>query len=442
MTQGLIIAAPASGSGKTTVTLALLRYFRDQGRSIAALKVGPDYIDPAYHAAACGLSCGNIDTWAMRSDTITSILTHAERYADLIIAEGVMGLFDGAAGGGGSTAEVARRTGWPIILVIDVRGMGASVAALLQGFSRFDPELDLAGVVFNRVGSPAHLELLEEAVSESRVAVLGGLPNNAEIALPSRPLGLVQAKEHPDLEGFLSRAAAWVGAHIETDVLLDLFRESATLVPNTGTSVPPLGQRIAIARDEAFLFVYPHVLECWRSDGAEIHFFSPLAGEGPAEDSDAVFLPGGYPELHAGTLAANSGFLDEVRHAAARGAVIYGECGGYMVLGDGIIDERGVRHAMAGLLPLTTTFEHRRRTLGYRLISLLEDGPLGAAGQRFRGHEFHYARTLEAESGDHLFECRDARGNRLPVAGLRRGSVMGSFCHLVDRAGQFGAERV
>ncbi len=431
----LIIAAPASGSGKTVVTLALLRRLRDDGVAVSSFKVGPDYIDPAYHRAASGRACRNLDSWAMRPATIARIARAAGRDAELLIGEGVMGLFDGAPGGGGSTADLAAATGWPVVLVVDVRGQAASAAAVVGGFARHRDDVTVCGVIFNRVGGESHARTLRESVAPLGIPVLGCVPRRAELELPERHLGLVQAREHGDLEGFLDGAAEIVGAHVDLAALTALALPGRLIAPEGGdTGLPPPGRRIAVADDAAFAFAYPFVLEGWRQAGAEIAPFSPLADEAPDKDADAVYLPGGYPELHAGRLGANRAFLAGLEAAAAGGAIVYGECGGYMVLGEALVDAEGHRHAMAGLLPLETSFAERRLHLGYRQAKLAVDGPLGAKGADFRGHEFHFASVLREEAAEPLFTCRDARDAPLGPAGCRRGPVMGSFVHLVDTA--------
>ncbi|MDH3595611.1 MAG: cobyrinate a,c-diamide synthase [Rhodospirillales bacterium] len=435
MSRGLLIAAPASGSGKTVITLALLRHLRRTGLSVASIKAGPDYIDPAFHAVASGRPCLNLDSWAMRRATLAELAAQAGVGAELVLGEGVMGLFDGAPGGAGSTAELAALTGWPVVLVVDASGMAASAAALLHGFVSYRPEVPIAAVIFNRVGGEGHARLLHEACDPLGLPVLGCVPRRDALVLPDRHLGLVQASEHKDLEAFLEGAATLVGGHLDTEALARLARP-ARLPPAApaGPAVPPLGQRIAVARDPAFAFAYPFVLEGWRRAGAEVVCFSPLADEAPDPAADAVYLPGGYPELHAGGLAANGRFLDGLRGAAARGASVYGECGGYMVLGRGLVDGAGARHPMAGLLPLETSFAEPRLSLGYREAVVVADGPLGPAGARFRGHEFHFARVLGTEDGSPLFRARDARGQPVGTAGLCAGTVLGSFLHLVDQA--------
>ncbi len=453
MAPGLIIAAPASGSGKTLVTLALLRALRERGLAAASIKVGPDYIDPAFHAAASGRTCFNLDSWAMRPETLAALAARAGDGAEIVIGEGVMGLFDGASDGSGSTAEVAQLTGWPVVLVVDAKGMAASVAALVHGFTDYRPEVPIAGVIFNRVGSPRHAALLAEACAPlslpggGGVAVLGALPQAPELVLPDRHLGLVQAAEHPELEGFLGRAADFAARHLDIEAIVASARPCrlasetfAPVLPPPGLPplvlpplvLPPLGQRIAVARDVAFAFAYPFVLDGWRAAGAEITAFSPLGDEAPDSAADAVYLPGGYPELHPGRLAANTRFLAGLRAAAARGAVIYGECGGYMTLGQGLVDADGARHALAGLLPVETSFAERGLHLGYREAELVAAGPLGAAGARFRGHEFHFASLCGDEGEAPLFRCRDACGAETGTMGGRVGTVMGSFLHLVD----------
>jgi cobyrinic acid a,c-diamide synthase len=437
---GLLLAAPQSGSGKTLVTLALLRALRRAGRPVGAVKIGPDYIDPAFHAAACGRPCYNLDGWAMRRASCARVLAAAGAGTELVVGEGVMGLFDGAPGGAGSTAEAARLTGWPVVLVVDAKGMAASAAALLEGFARHDPGVEVAGVLFNRVGGAGHARMLGQAAAQAGVACLGCLPRVGALELPSRHLGLVQAGEHPAIDATLEAAADWLAGAVELDALAGLARPSRfTPAQAGGPPLPPPGQRIAVARDAAFAFVYRSVLDGWHDAGAEVAPFSPLADEAPDPQADAVYLPGGYPELHAGRLAGNARFLDGLRAAAGRGAAVVGECGGYMTLGTGLVDAAGVRHAMAGLLDLETSFAERRLQLGYRSGVLAADAPLGPAGAAFRGHAFHYATVLR-ERGDPLFRLADAAGAERGPAGLLAGRVAGSFLHLIDRTPEAGVQ--
>ena len=435
----LIVAAPASGSGKTVFTLGLLRHWTGCRLAVASAKVGPDYIDPAFHAAASGRPCLNLDPWAMRPETQAAVVGDLARSGEIIVCEGVMGLFDGATAREGSTADLAGMIGWPVVLVVDVRAQAASAAAVVRGFATHRPDVSVAAVVFNRVGGERHAALLREAcaLAVPDVPVVGCLPRAEGLDLPERHLGLVQAVEHPHLAAFLDRAAEFVGTHVDTASLRALARPGRLAAPGDSASpVPPLGQCIAVADDAAFAFRYPLITAGWRSAGAEIFPFSPLADEAPAAHADALYLPGGYPELHAGRLAANARFLEGLRAAARRGAVIFGECGGYMVMGEGLTDAGGERQPMAGLLPLETSFAERRLHLGYRDASLARDCPLGQRGARFRGHEFHFARTLREGPGEPLFACRDADGRMLGSTGLIAGRVMGSFVHLIDFAGR------
>lgn len=422
MTTGLILAAPASGSGKTTLTLGLLRAFRDRGLPIRAAKSGPDYIDPRFHESACARPCLNLDAWAMTPARIASL---AAGDGPLLI-EGAMGLFDGAPPDGkGSTADIARILGLPVILVIDAARMAQSIAPLATGFATHDRQVRIAGILLNRVGSARHDAMLRRALAPTGLPVLGSLPRLTDLAHPSRHLGLVQAEERPDLDAFIARAAELVATHCDLDTIAGLF---APLPPTDAASrPPPPAQRIAIARDRAFAFAYPHLLDDWQTAGATLQTFSPLADD-PVPPADLIFLPGGYPELHAPRLAAAHTFLQSLR-SASETTDIYGECGGYMVLGDTLTDANGQTHPMAGLLPLATSFATRRLHLGYRHVTAGK-GPFAG---RWTAHEFHYATTTYAR-GTPLFTTTDAEGTPLPPMGLAQGRVCGSFAHLIDRA--------
>ena len=351
--------------------------------------------------------------------------------AELIVGEGVMGLFDGALDGTGSTADLAAACGWPVILVMDVRGQAASAAATLSGFINHRDDVDVAGVIFNRVGGAGHETILREAAA-GLAPVLGAVPRDIRLALPERHLGLVQAGEHGDLECFLEQAAQIISEHVDLDALMALAKPGGDNASEEATpSLPPLGQRIAVARDEAFAFAYPVVLDGWRRAGADLSFFSPLNDEAPDAGADAVYLPGGYPELHPARLTGNRTFMDGLAAAASRGAFVFGECGGFMVLGEALRDGDGEIHRMAGLLPVATSFAKPRLHLGYRRIELASTCPLGEAGACYRGHEFHYA-ALERQDGKPLFDVQDARCIDRGSAGVIAGNVAGSFLHLID----------
>lgn len=430
--RGLVIAAPASGSGKTTVTLALIRLLAREGRAVAPFKAGPDYIDGAFHrAASAGRPCCNLDVFAMRRETVEGVVSFGARDAELVVVEGVMGLFDAAANGQGSTADLAAMLNLPVLLVIDAAKQSQSVAALTHGFRSFRNDVSIAGLILNRVASGRHEQLLRNALAPLELPVLAALPPEGDLALPSRHLGLVQAEERDGLDYFLDRAADWLHRHLDRNAL-DTLLKPLHVPAMPLRPIPPLGQHIAVARDEAFAFAYPHLLEGWRAQGATLSFFSPLNDEAPGLEADAVFLPGGYPELHAAKLAANLRLMQGLRDAALRQATIYGECGGFMLLGKTLTDIAGEAHAMAGLLPVSTSFAEKRRHLGYRRMVALTDTPLGPRGMAFRGHEFHYTSETEHGAAEPLFRAADAENADLGPAGARVGSVFGSYLHIID----------
>ncbi|MCX5478927.1 cobyrinate a,c-diamide synthase [Kaistia geumhonensis] len=431
-TRGLILSAIRSGSGKTVVATALVAALRRRGLAVATAKSGPDYIDPAFHALAAGRPSPNLDSWAMPPELLDAVATSASARADLFIVEGALGLFDGVAGPRGrrgATADLAARFGLPVVPVLDVSGQSQTVAAVLRGLMAHEPGVRVAGVILNRVASERHRALIAGAVAEIDLPVLGAVPRDAALALPERHLGLVQAEEQADLAARLAAASDLVERSIDCDALVALA-EPLRIATGAARRLPPPGRRIALARDAAFSFVYPHLLEGWRGEGAEIVPFSPLGNEPPADDCDACWLPGGYPELHAGRLAANETFLEGLRRFAMTRPV-HGECGGYMVLGEMLVDAAGEGHRMAGLLSHATSFETRRLSLGYREARLLADSPLGPAGGLVRGHEFHYACEIEGGSDAPFAEIADAAGRPLGPGGGRRGLVSGSWFHAV-----------
>ena len=436
--RGLLIAAPASGTGKTTVMLGLLAALREKGLAVQPFKNGPDYIDPAFHRAASGRESFNLDTWAMPGAMLDGMLA-AAKGADLILAEGSMGLFDGVAApgatGNGASAELAARMGWPVVLVIDASGQAQTAAAVAQGLARFRPGVRVAGVILNRIASPRHEALVRNGMAEAGLTVLGVLPKRAAIAMPERHLGLVQAEEQPALQTLIAEAAQLMREGVDLDALIAAARTTAG--PATPARIIPPGQRIALARDAAFSFVYPHLLHGWRAAGAEVLAFSPLADQAPDPTADVCWLPGGYPELHGATLASAERFRAGL-HAFARTKPVHGECGGYMAMGAAIIDKDGVRHPMAGLLGLVTSFEKRKMHLGYRLAQLSQPIPGHATGAALRGHEFHYSTILDQPDAP-LAQVTDATGATVPETGSSRlqsggGLSTGTFFHLIASA--------
>ncbi|MBD3665551.1 cobyrinate a,c-diamide synthase [Sulfitobacter sp. TSTF-M16] len=436
---GLMISAPASGTGKTTLMLGLLAAFRAQGVTVQPFKSGPDYIDPAFHTAASGRASFNLDSWSMDRARIDGLVGNADG-ADLILGEGSMGLFDGVAisgaCGNGASADIAALMGWPVVLVLDASGAAQSVAATALGFKQMRADVPLAGVVLNRVASPRHEALIRVGMEAVGVTVLGVLPRRKEIELPERHLGLVQAGEQKNMPQLLAEAAAFVTEHVDLAAL-----RAAAQGTNAGATAParvtPPGQRIALAQDDAFAFVYPHQLAGWKAAGAEILPFSPLADETPDASADVCWLPGGYPELHAGKLAAAETFRTGLQ-TFAQTRPVHGECGGYMAMGAGLVDKDGTRHQMAGLLGLETSFAKRKFHLGYRKADLNAAIPGHSAGAALRGHEFHYA-TILAEPDAPLARITDSNDIEVPETGSIRhfdggGVATGTFFHLIAEA--------
>ena len=427
--KGLVISAPASGSGKTTVTLGLIAAMRARGLVVQPYKSGPDYIDPAFHHAAAGRPSYNLDSWAMSRAQIAHLIGGGAD-ADIALAEGSMGLFDGVARqggcGNGASADIAALTGWPVLLVMDCKGQAQSAAAVALGFRQMRPDVRLAGVVLNRVASPRHEALMRHALDPLGITVLGVLPREAAIELPERHLGLVQAQEHATLNALLTRAGEAAEQHLDLEAIIDAA--SGGIGTQPFRALPPPAMRIALARDDAFSFIYPHLIAGWRAAGATILPFSPLADQGPDDSAGACWLPGGYPELHAGRLAGAGNFrAGLLRFAQTR--PVHGECGGYMAMGAGLVDADGNRHQMAGLLGLETSYAKRRMHLGYRraqpLVALA-----GAYAEALTGHEFHYA-TILSQPDAALARVTDANGDAVTETGSYRGHATGSFFHMI-----------
>ena len=436
MADGLIIAAPRSGSGKTIVTLGLIAALRARGLAVAPAKTGPDYIDTAILSHTAGREAINLDPWAMRPARLHALAATQAAKADVLIVEGVMGLFDGAADGTGSTGDLAATLGLPVVLVVDADRQSQSIAALVSGFANWRSNVKVVGVIVNRVATTRHELMLRVALVETGIPILGVLPRRDTLTIPERHLGLVLPDEVTAFDAVVAAAAEVISEFVDLTLLLSLCAPLAAPHPEpvegrgSPSVLPPLGQRIAIARDDAFAFLYPHWLADWRAQGAELSFFSPLADESPDPNADAVFLPGGYPELHGGRLATTLRFKTGLVDAAARGALVYGECGGFMVLGETLTDKSGTTHTMAGLLPVATRIDRPRRTLGYR--RLRHSSPLPWRGA-LNGHEFHYSSVRQLRLPP-LFLATDALGETLPDMGAQIGRVMGSYAHVIDLA--------
>ncbi|GFO53325.1 cobyrinate a,c-diamide synthase [Geomonas sp. Red276] len=454
--KSVVIAAPHSGSGKTTVTLGIMAALRARGLCVAPFKVGPDFIDPGYHALATGRSSVNLDGWMCGRDFVKSTFACHTQGADLAVVEGVMGLFDGMDGASdaGSTAEVAKLLGAPVVLVVDARSQARSAAALVHGFASFDPELRLAGVIFNNVASDNHERLLREAMATSLpgIAVIGCLPRDTELAIPSRHLGLTTADDNPLSDPFLAHLVEVIERHLTLDLLILPSPEGGGEGVGTIGSSPlkkgdlggfgsararqgvreaGVGETVplAVARDAAFCFVYEDNLRLLREAGAELRFFSPLAGDDLPACVGGLYLPGGYPELFAEELGRNEALMESVREAVKAGMPVYAECGGFIYL------TRGVRsgddlHPLAGVFPVETRMLPRRKALGYREVELMADTPLGGTGAVARGHEFHYSEMEEMPPSVERVYTVKRRGVVIGAEGYRIGNCLASYIHI------------
>jgi len=433
--RGIIVGAPRSGSGKTSVTIGLLRAFARRGVAVRGAKSGPDYIDPGFHAAATRRPGINLDSWAMAPELLAALLAETAQAAELVVLESAMGLFDGIPGEkgrSGAAADLARLYRLPSLLVLDVSGQSQTAAAVAKGFVAYDLDVRIAGVILNRVASERHRRLAADAIEAIGLPVLGSIARDPDLALPERHLGLVQASEHAAIESFIEKMADTVEKSVDLDRILALAAPIEVGAGDDAHALPPPGQRIALAEDAAFTFLYPHHLAHWKKAGVEIVPFSPLNDEPPSQDCDVCWLPGGYPELHAGKLAAAENFRAGLARFASERPV-HGECGGYMVLGETLEDADGATHRMLGLLSHSTSFAQRKMNLGYRRATLKAPCPLGRAGETVRGHEFHYSRMIAPGSDSPLAELADGQGNQLGLSGSRRGHVSGTFFHAIAR---------
>jgi cobyrinic acid a,c-diamide synthase len=391
----LVLAAPASGQGKTTVAAAVMRLLRERGLRVAPFKAGPDYIDPTHHAAAAGRPSRNLDGWLLPHETLRALFARAvtgANEADFAVVEGMMGLFDGHGGASdaGSTAEVARLLRAPVVAVLDASAVARTAAAIVHGLHTFAPELPLAGVILNRVAGDGHYGMLREAIEPVGVPVLGWIPDDPALAVPERHLGLVLAGER---QVDADRLAAAAAGTLDLDRLLEIARAAPPLPASAPLPAPHSGPAravIAVARDEAFGFYYEDNLDLLRDQGAEIRFFSPLRDERLPQDTGALYLGGGYPELHAERLFVNVPMRRAIREFAEAGGAVYAECGGLMYLSRELVDSGNARHRMVGLVPATSRMRHHP-TLGYREVEALRESPIARAGQTLRGHEFHFS---------------------------------------------------
>ncbi len=439
MISALVLAGVSSGVGKTTLTIGLLEAFRRRGLTVQAFKVGPDFIDPGFHALVTRRPSYSLDGWMCARERVVATVARQAADADLVIIEGVMGCFDGCDGTSeeGSTAQVAKWLGAPVILVVDARAMARSAGAVVLGFERFDPELNLAGVIFNRVAGDLHYRWLRESVEGTcRSIPLGFLPRRESLKLPERHLGLVTAVEQGLSREFLDELAGAVEESVDLASLLSLARSSVT--PMARAAGVPAGRhpsarikaRIGVARDVAFQFYYPANFDLLQAAGAELVFWSPL-GDSDLPEVDALYLGGGYPEVYARELSANRAVLKAVKEFASSGRPIYAECGGLMYFAETLEDETGCPHPMVGLLPATVRMTPKRLTLGYAEVEVTRDTPVAPAGAILRGHEFHASR-IEGVPASVLraYTVRMRRGETPRAEGYLVGNALMSYVHV------------
>ncbi len=436
MIRALVIAGVSSGVGKTTVTLGLLEALRRRGLTVQAFKVGPDFIDPGLHARVTGRPSYNLDGWMCSRESVIETVARHGCDADLVLIEGMMGCFDGleAKREDGSTAQVAKWLGAPVVLMVDAGAMARSAGAVVLGFERFDPELDVGGVIFNRVAGETHFRWLRESLEGAcRAIPLGFLPAREALRLPERHLGLVTAAEGILTPQLLDGLVSAVEESVDLDRLVAMARSSVTPGARPGRRPEariPASARIGVARDEAFQFYYPANLDLLREFGAELVFFSPLR-DVDLPDVDGLYLGGGYPEVHARQLASKLTMLKAVRGFADSGRPIYAECGGLMYLAEGLEDEAGELHSMVGLLPTTIRMKPKRLTLGYALVEITRETPLAPAGTVARGHQFHASRIEPVPAWVPRAYALRTRGGEAPEAeGYLIGNALLSYVHV------------
>jgi cobyrinic acid a,c-diamide synthase len=444
--KSIVIAAPMSGCGKTTVTLGLMACLQRKGLAVAPFKVGPDFIDPGWHKIVTGRPSFNLDGWMCPEEFVRETFARHAQDVDIAVIEGVMGLFDGIDGvsAAGSTAQIAKIANAPVILVVDAKSQARSAAALVQGFAGFDPEVEVAGVIFNNVGSENHGRILREAVESSTtgIRVLGCIPRDEGLRIPSRHLGLVTAEESPLSGDFHEYLADVIGKHIDLDGILSLRGQVYRFHKNNVKCVDltPSFARIAVARDPAFCFVYEDNLRLLREAGAELVEFSPLKDSAFPKDIDGIYLPGGYPELFAEVLAANRAMKKEIGEVIEAGMPVYAECGGFIYLTRGQVytfDKNDVKcvdltpeDEFVGIFPVTTRMLPRRKALGYREVTLLADSVIARKGTVARGHEFHYSEMEEMPGQVERLYQLSKNGMDLGLEGYRYKNCLASYIHL------------
>lgn len=427
MVKALVMGAVSSGSGKTTLTIGLMAALRARGLKIQSYKIGPDYIDTSYHALATGRPSHNLDSWLVPTEKLRSIFTTTVGDADAAIVEGVMGLYDGGRRGISSTAEIAKLLKLPVVLVVDAKSMGASAAAVALGFREYDRELNLAGVILNRIGSPTHRKMIEDALSTVGIRCFGALKRDERFTIPERHLGLLMAGENPAFN-FLSELVRAVEEQIDIDGLMAAARE-IKLPSTVEKSTVEKKCRIGIARDEAFSFYYPESLTKLERLGAELIEFSPLR-YGALPQVDGLIIGGGYPEMFAAELERNASMRVAIGEAAAAGLPIYAECGGYMYLMRELIGFDGRRYEMCGVFDGSAKMNERLQMVGYVEAELIADCAIGRRGDAVRAHEFHFSSVDGDLKAKKIFRCTRLRTGKIYEAGAVKGNAVGSYLHL------------
>ncbi|GAX91022.1 cobyrinate a,c-diamide synthase [Effusibacillus lacus] len=431
-----VVAGTGSGAGKTTVSVGLMAAFQQQGYKVQGYKVGPDYIDPSYHTAVTGRQSRNLDTWMLSQDVMRECFLRGADGADLAIIEGVMGLYDGKSplSDQGSTAEIAKLLGAPVILVINAHSMARSAAAVVLGFQQLDPEVRIAGVIANKVGSKGHYEIVKAAIEQvCGIPCLGYLERDEKLTLPERHLGLIPAVERGELGDLFRLLADQVSVSVDLNRLWELA-QSAARIECSATGVFPVEKqpkrvRIGVARDPAFNFYYPENLELLEACGGEPVYFSPLKDARLPDDIDGLYIGGGFPEEFASDLSANNGMMEDIRDAHASGMPIYAECGGLMYLCRSLTDRLGNEHPMVGVVPATVKMQNRLAALGYREAKAAADHLLLPAGQTVRGHEFHYSFLCPDVENYAWAWILSGRKGEMPE-GYASGNLLASYAHL------------
>lgn len=439
--KSVVVAGAASGVGKTTVAAAIMGALTARGHKVQPFKVGPDYIDPSYHSAVCGFPCRNLDSWLLTPEAIRELFHRAMAGKDVAVIEGVMGLYDGANGDddAGSTAQLAKLLGAPVVLVLDASKSSRSVGAIALGFKAFDPEVNLAGVILNGIAGDLHLELARPSLEVAGVEHLGYMPSRGEFTLPERHLGLIPTAEGHLAESYYHHLAQQAADTLDLDRLLAIAADAAVPDASANALFPKAPVKpvtaIAVAMDKAFNFYYPDSLDLLTAWGAELVPFSLLEDTSLPSHVNGVYIGGGFPEMFAEPLCDNAGMRASIRAAAERGLPIYAECGGLMYLGHGIEDAEGRYYEMAGVLPGRSTMQGARLTLGYRTIRARANNCLLAAGETVRGHEFHFS-SLEHvpgqdRSGDDetpsAYEVLDQPGR---CEGFVTHNILASYIHI------------